>query len=314
MGSEFIIYLLIGMLAVIYLNSNLAFSSFNYHIKPNDNILIIEQLTKYSSKSKNYRKTPENFISHGYRIVGNIVGEEVHLNYVFPLHENTESKFTIQLNSKNVSSIVSAFGTSINCFGPIDKDNYALKSTSVDFLKSEMNKDGFYFHSTTQFGIDYNHVINISKDLSSQIAHFIVQELQAKGIDNYLNRVKATLNFVQFIPYGVPDFDHQEHTYFGLALPHESIGISYSDCDSKSVLFAGILHHMIPKENIILVSCIIEEGGHMIVGVSDLPFQGQKLEYSGKDYLLLETTIPIPIDYQPINKFQELKVIPIIQI
>jgi hypothetical protein len=314
MGTEFIIYLLVGMFAILYLNSNFSISFFNNPINANDNLLIIEHLTKYATKSKNYRNPPENFKSHGYRIVGNIVGEEVHFNYVFPLLENAESKFFVQLNSQNVSSVVSTFGTSIKCFGPRDKDTYELKSDSFEFLKSEMNKDGFYFHSSSQFGIDYNHVITISKDLSTQIAYFIVQELQAKNRDNYLNRVKATLNFVQFIPYGVPDFDHQEDTYFGLALPHESIGISYSDCDSKSVLFAGILHHMIPKENIIMVSCIIEEGGHMIVGVSDLPFNGQTLEHSGKNYLLLETTVPIPMEHQPVNKFKELKVIPIIQV
>jgi len=313
MSAEFILYLILALITILYLNSNFAISNFNNHASPNDNLMIIEQLTKYATKSKNYRKVPESFRSHGYRVSGKISGDEAVLNYQFPLIDSIESKFTVQFNAKNVSSVVSSFGTSINCFGPRDSDTYELKSNSIDFLHREMNKDGFYFHSASEFGINYNHVIEISKNLTAQIAFFIAQELQAKNRDNYLNRVKATLNFVQFIPYGVPDFDHNEDTYFGLAIPHESLGISYSDCDSKSVLFAGILHHLIPSENIIMVSCIIEDGGHMIVGVSDLPFNGQSLDYAGKNYLLLETTTPIPMEHQPENKFKELKVIPVIQ-
>jgi hypothetical protein len=44
-----------------------------------------------------------------------------------------------------------------------------------------------------------------------------------------------------------------------------------------------------------------------------LPFNGQSLDYAGKNYLLLETTTPIPMEHQPENKFKELKVIPVIQ-
>ena len=314
MGTASIIYFILRIGAIIYVNSNFSLSAFSNMIKVDDNLIIIEHLTKYSTKAKNYRKPPENFKSHGYKIKGKIVGEDVSMKYVFPLINTTESTFTVQLNSRNVSTTVSSYGTSLKCFGPADKDSYELKSKSVEFLKREMNKDGFYFDSPYNFGIDYNHVIEISKDLSSQIAYFIVQELQSKSRDNYLNRVKATLNFVQFIPYGVPDFDHEDDTYFGLAIPHESIGLSYSDCDSKSVFFGGILHHLIPPENIILVSCNTEGGAHMIVGVSDLPFNGQKVFYAGKNYLLLETTTPIPMEHHPNDKYNDLKVIQIKQV
>jgi hypothetical protein len=314
MTSEIVIYLLLGFLVIIYLNSNITLSGLNINAQSDSNITIIEHLTKHTKKDKNYKGHPKNFTSHGYNISGKLNGENASLTYRFPLINNDESKFQINLSAINVSSIVNNFGTSTNCFGRRDDNTFELKTTSIDYLKKEMNKDGFYFNSFADYGINYNHVIDISKELTTQIAYFIVQELQNKGRDNYVNRVIATLNFVQFIPYGVPDFDHNKHTYFGLAIPHESLAISYSDCDSKSVLFSGILHHLIPSKNIIMVGCTADGGGHMIVGVSDLPFYGQTVKHTGKNYLLLETTTPIPIEHQPETKYQDISIIPVLQV
>lgn len=313
MTPEVVIYSLLGFLVIIYLNSNISISGININAQHDDNISIIEHLTKHSKKEKNYRGYPKNFTSHGYKILGKLNGEIASLTYSFPLIKNDESKFQIALHSKNVSSIVNNFGASTSCFGRRDEKTFELKTTSIEYLKREMNKDGFYFNSFSDYGINYNHIIDISKELTTQIAYFIVQELQNKGRDNYVNRVIATLNFVQFIPYGVPDFDQNQNTYFGVAIPHESLTISYSDCDSKSVLFSGILHHLIASENIIMVGCTADGGGHMIVGVSNLPFYGQSITHNGKNYLLLETTTPIPIENQPETKYKDINIIPVIQ-
>jgi hypothetical protein len=91
------------------------------------------------------------------------------------------------------------------------------------------------------------------------------------------------------------------------------LAISYSDCDSKSVLFAGILHHLISEQNIILVGCTIEEGGHMIAGVAGIYFTGQYFPHQGKDYLLIETTTPIALENQPNNRFLDVEIISIKQ-
>jgi hypothetical protein len=125
---------------------------------------------------------------------------------------------------------------------------------------------------------------------------FLVQELQNQNCDSYVNRVRAALNFVQYIPYGQPDFDAGEYSYFEISLPHETIAISYADCDSKSILFASILKSLIKLENIVLVDCNSQGVAHMIVGVSNLPFSGQWTDYKGKNYLLLETTTPISLE------------------
>lgn len=276
--------------------------------------MIVEHLTQYASKKKNYRITPENYQSHGYKVSGKIVGNDAYLDYTFPLIFNNESNFSIKLNAYNVSTVISQFGCEMSCFEATNKDQVLLKVDNINHLKEKMNKDGFYFHSLDKdgFGINYKHVIQISTDLTSQIASFLLNELNRHKKDSYENRIQAALNFVQFIPYGVPYFDSETHSYMGLAIPHESLAISYSDCDSKSTLFAGILHHLIAPENIILVSCLIEEGAHMITGVAGLNYPGQYYNYNNKEFLLIETTVPIPLESQPSNKFKEINIIPII--
>ncbi len=311
--SEPTIYIIILSISVFILNSNISFALKKNEITHENSLMIIEHLTQYASKKKNYRTTPENYQSHGYKVLGKIVGNDAYLDYTFPLIYNNESNFTIKLNAYNVSSVISQFGCDMSCFEATNKDEVLLKIDDIDQLKEKMNQDGFYFNNLEKdgFGINYNHVIQISTDLTSKIALFLLDELNRLNKDTYDNRIQAALNFVQFIPYGVPHFDSDSHSYMGLATPHESLAISYSDCDSKSTLFAGILHHLISPENIILVSCLIDEGGHMITGVSGLNYPGQYYNFNNKDFLLIETTVPIPLDNQPSNKFKEINIIPI---
>jgi hypothetical protein len=308
--SEIYIYLILFILAVAFLNSGLSFHKVS-PITPAQNLSVVEHLTKFSNKPKNYRNTPEGFKSYGYSVRGTIQGEEATLEYQFPFIDSKNVSFSINLHAQNVSSIVDQFGAHHSCCAA-DQGGYQLMSADEQFLKKHFNKDGIYFRNPVDWGVDYNHLINISAELCTKIAHSIVFELQRKNLDNYINRVRAALNFVQYIPYGVPDFDAGEYTYFDFALPHESIAISYSDCDSKSTLFAAILKQMIAAQNIILVICKIDEGGHMITGVSDLPFAGQKIAYNGKEYLLLETTIPSSFEETSNHKYTDLQIIPVL--
>jgi hypothetical protein len=178
-------------------------------------------------------------------------------------------------------------------------------------LKEQLNNNGFYFNNNGDWGLDYKYLLSISAEINTSIARFLANELYKNNLDSYVNRIIAALNFVQFIPYGVPDFD-DKHVYFGLALPQESVAISFSDCDSKSTLLAGILKNLIDVENIILVTCIYDGGPHMILGISDLPFEGPSVNYKGKDYFLVETTTPIPLEHHDtLSKYSNLKIIPI---
>jgi len=313
--SEIIVYIILLIVAVAILNSNLTLGKNPLKNNLTDNLSVIEHLTKYSTKKKNYRRTPKNFSSFGYAVHGRMVDDDAYLEYKFPLIGSKEAQFTIKLNAKTTSSTVSKFGCKTNCFARESATAYKLQSSDHGFLSENMNRDGFYFYGfgKEEYGINYNEVIALSNEINYSVAKFIETELQKKGQDSYENRVRAALHFVQFIPYGVPDFDEGDDGYFGLALPHESLAISYSDCDSKSTMFAGILHHLISEQNIVLVSCVIEGQGHMITGVAGLYFPGQYVKHQGKDFLLIETTTPINLENQPSNRFDEISVISIKQ-
>lgn len=309
--TEIHAYIILLIVTVAYLNSHTTIDAFFRKHTDQNNLLVIEHLAQFSSKTKNYRRTPENYQAFGYAIRGFTHGEEATLEYRFPLIDEKECAFSLKLHARNVSSVISDFGGHHSCFNKAEAGRYQLASVDHHFLSRNLNSNGFFYNSLASWGVDYNHVIKISNPLCVKIAHFIVQELQRNNKDSYVNRVKAALNFVQYIPYGVPDFDTEEFMYFGLALPHESVAISYSDCDSKSCLLAGILTNMIAAENIVLVTCTMDGIGHMITGVSGLPFQGQQVRHNNKQYLMLETTTPIPFGIQEEEKYTNLEVIPV---
>jgi hypothetical protein len=151
------------------------------------------------------------------------------------------------------------------------------------------------------FGVDYKKIVYSYIPFTKPISKLIFDQLTELCEDNYFNRVQAALNFVQFLPYGLPEFDTADWYYFGIATPPESFILGYSDCDSKSIFFAAILSELIPLENIILIHCTVNSsnvassGEHMMVAVSELQILGETVAHNDKNYLLLETTTPIAI-------------------
>lgn len=223
---------------------------------------LIEFLTQHKTVEKNYSNSPEQFTPHGYwRVKGEITGDVAVLNYTFPLINKVEHEFVTTFDPEKVSTIVSQF----------------------------VHEGG---------GLpDFKKLVLQSQELGAEIADSILKVLELKNNDTYFNRVQATLNFVQFIPYGIPNFDHGNYLYGGVSIPHESLILSYSDCDSKSILFATILMNLIDKKNIVLIVCnMSSNSGHMVVGVSGLNSgSGVEVEYNNKNFLVLETTSPVKI-------------------
>jgi hypothetical protein len=306
--AEIDVYILILIITVIIINSNF---SLNLIPKQEDNLLFIEYLAQFSSKQRNYRKSVENYQSFGYFVNGEIKDGYGMVTYKFPLIEKKESIFWLKFDPKIFSDTLSKFGVSRSFFSEINSKGYRILGSDETLLKEQLNNNGFYFNNNGDWGLDYKYLLSISAEINTSIARFLANELYKNNLDSYVNRIIAALNFVQFIPYGVPDFD-DKYVYFGLALPQESVAISFSDCDSKSTLLAGILKNLIDVENIILVTCMFDGGAHMILGISDLPFEGPSVNYKGKDYFLVETTTPIPLEHHDtLSKYSNLKIIPI---
>ena len=278
-----------------YQNVNLGYST-------EDSESIIEFLTKDKSKSKVYSNTPQNYASFSNKKpMGRLLSDKVQFHYSFPLVKDYRPVFDCFLYPTEISSQVDLFGLS-NSLIIKSNNGFKLKEgiPKVEFSQ-KMNQYCCYFNSFSDFGIDYKKLVITYSTFTDEISKFIYKQLVSINQDNYFNRVQAALNFVQFLPYGLPEFDTEDWYYFGISTPPESFILGYSDCDSKSVFFASILSHLIPIENIILVTCTVNSGNeasngeHMMVAISDLGIEGESLTYKGKKYLLLETTSPITI-------------------
>lgn len=273
---------------------------FNYNLDNSNSI--IEFLTKHKTKTKNYSRPPVNYASYNRNIpIGNIIGNKVQFRYEFPLVRSHKAVFDCFLEPSEISSQVDLFGLT-NSLIVKNKDGFGLNSNiSLNEFLLKMNQNGWYFNSPSDYGVDYKYLVNNYITFTKPISRLIYNELIAKGEDNYFNRVQAALNFVQFLPYGLPEFDSNEWYYFGISTPPESFILGYSDCDSKSIFFASILADLIPIDNIILINCQVNfgneasNGAHMMVAVSDMGIAGESIEYNNNNYLLLETTTPIAI-------------------
>ena len=311
----YILFLYI-IIAVAYL------SDFFYYYSKSDfsynqicNLNLIEFLTKEKTKSKNYGKYPEGFAQYNNKLIGKLIDEKAEFRYEYPLIDGHGGIFESTLMPTDISRQVDYYGL---------KDHLIQKSENGFRLRPEidtsdylanMNSDGWYFKSYSDFGVNYKELANRFSGFTQPIAHNIYSELCELGKDTYFNRVQATLNFVQFIPYGRPDYDAPGWYYHELAVPPECLFMGYGDCDTKSLFFVSILLHLIPPENIVLVNCIVDstatsEGGHhTMAAVSNLGIHNENIIFENKKYVLLETTIPCRIGAANWESFETREII-----
>lgn len=296
-----------GIIILIFLIGSIAylcglFDSYKKPIESNDyspKESIIEHLTKYKVKTKNYSSMPAEYQAFNRFIIGQKIGEDVHFQYEFPLVSKYHHVLSYKLSPKDVSPIIDFYGISTSLIQKIDDDHVGLSDNFSEATDPELLESGtWYFKSMSEWGVDYSKMVQLYAPFSSPVAQSIYEALISKNSDTYFNRVQAALNFIQYIPYGQPNFDTSQWYYHEISIPPEAFILSYADCDSKSVFLAAILYELIPRENIILVACRVKSknqkinGGHMMLAVSDLGVEGEFISFNQKDYLLLETTAP----------------------
>ena len=275
---------------------------------------LIEFLTQNKQRvEKDYSRSPGNFNASRYNVSGAIIGDtHAELSYQFPLIHGKVSQIKLELKPSTVSGLVDGFGVnSPYISGNSDGIQYVLpekNTTEFDQFQTELKKGSWFINKQNKLSVDYKKLVQNHQVFCHEIAQHILRELQEHQLDSYFNRVQATLNFVQHIPYGLPCFDKNNFNYFGVALPPESFVLNYSDCDSKSIFFASILSHLVKSQNIVLVDCITSEP-HMMVAVKGLNINtGRHVEFKGEDYLLLETTVPCVIGEWSWNNFELIEI------
>jgi hypothetical protein len=308
MNAEVVILCLFIIVVIFYLSFDASQINTGFSlVNEEKNLDLISFLTKDVKRvEKDYSKTPDKYSGSRYNISGKVISNtHAEFEYMHPLVSGKTSKFSANLHPQPFSEVVDVFGVN---------SKYILKTAdavrlqipqhlSINQLNQELEKGCWYIHSPEKFGVNYKKLVFHNQSFCTIFSEHIVKELQKHNEDNYFNRVQATLNFVQHISYGLPDFDKNNFNYFGLATPPESFALNYADCDSKSVFFASILINLIDSENIVLVSCQVPEH-HMMVAVKGLNIvNGQSISAFGNNYLLMETTKPCVIGDWPWPSF-----------
>jgi hypothetical protein len=261
----------------------------------------IEWLTRHRTKTKHYAKGPKKYNTSGRDgVMSSIQKDRVTFKYTFPLVGKHEHTIIYDLYPNEVSVWVSKFGV------PFD-------NPSIDVEQSQISHQ--YIIRGNVVSPNHKAIVDFQRPFTRFIAESIRQRLMDLGQLNHFNLVQSVLNFVQYIPYGIPDFDTKDWDYMGLAVPPESFILGYSDCDSKSVFMASILSHLILREQIILVRCRVKNsssdraGAHMMIAVSDLEKKKHSIYHKGKYFLLIETTTPCDIYHFGWHSFSKSQIV-----
>ena len=108
--------------------------------------------------------------------------------------------------------------------------------------------------------------------------------------DDYTQRepVELVIKFIQDIPYCIPPVQRDDIYTGGLFPPPQVFVNMYGDCDSKVVIFAGILSYYENYEMLIL-----KETGHILSGIKGIPKPYDAFyEYKNEKFIMAETAGP----------------------
>lgn len=222
-----------------------------------------------------------------------------------------EFKFTFQDNDKNewtwnwsypvevTDQMILDFGIPLSIFEPY----YAIDS--VIRKRDKQIKEGMFYMQENFVGPDMMAMVNYYRPFMEPIASLADQAL---GSDyTARERIELAMKFTQDIPYSIPP-NQQEGKYTGgLFPPPQTFVNMFGDCDSKVLIFAGILSHYDEYELLIL-----KETGHVLTGIKGIPKPYDAFyEYKNEKYIMAETAGPGRLNFgviqDPYKKITEVQ-------
>ena len=209
---------------------------------------------------------------------------DFHIAYSFKDQFGNLQDFYFRLPEKKTDEDISKFGIPTWIF-----DAYRVNDKNLKYRKQIMD-EGLFRLNGNIVEVDKADFINYySNTYCKPIAEQIVEALAIYGKDNRRERIEMAMRFVQDIPYGVPEFAN-ETTHFGGVNPPPKLLIDMlGDCDSKALLFTGILVHLINSDEIIYLN----QKQHLLTAIKGKPKRGQTyVRYKRNKYLIAETAGP----------------------
>lgn len=209
-------------------------------------------------------------------------GDAITIRFQYKDHWNINRLYTHTFSVAELARDIPRYGIPKSIFRSFYPDEEAERNRIL--------KSGLFKLEYDRIGIDYRAVIvTFAQRYCRPIAEHIVQILKSVGRDNRADRIAMAMAFVQDIPYGQPNFDDENWYFGGLIPPPLLILTGFGDCDSKSVLFCGIMSYLIDCDDLILFS----PPNHVlsgIRGVSDGTVTS--IQYGSVRYILCETAGP----------------------
>lgn len=157
------------------------------------------------------------------------------------------------------------------------------------YKRKQIIEEGLFVQNGNYLEINYNAVVEYYSPFCKPIAQSIINLLTQQQKDSRLNRIEMAMRFVQDIPYGVPPSKNGKRYFGGILTPPQVLIKKYGDCDSKALLFAGILSFLIDSSDIIF----LHQNDHLLTAIKGIPSAGDTyIEYNASTYLLAETAGP----------------------
>ena len=238
-------------------------------------ILILPFLTFSQTKYKKNKHV---------EIVTNIKNDNYIVEYAFKDHFNQIHNVIFSFDKKQTDQSISKLGIPYTMF-----DSFVLSEENLQRNK-EILKNGLFKNINNKLELDYDAVVSFYKPYCKDIADYLIELLNTKDIDNTLNRIEIAMKFIQDIPYAIPRKNRKIYKN-GCLAPVEVLIEGYGDCDSKTLLFASILSHMIPSENILFV----KGSNHVLTAVyyDDTILKNTNyFKYIRRKYYICETAGP----------------------
>lgn len=166
------------------------------------------------------------------------------IRYTFKDHRERSCSITWKLNKAQTDQDIHRFGIPKSMFEPFPD------VPQVHARRKQMLERGLVMRRNKTLIVDKNAMISAYSSYTKILADWMIQYLPEYDTDTRLNRIQLAMRFVQDIPYGVPD-DIDPNWYYGGVIATPNIfTCGYGDCDTKAILFAGILCHLIDPDDI----------------------------------------------------------------
>lgn len=192
--------------------------------------------------------------------------------------------FDFSFPEEKVNKDISKFGIPKWIF-----DVYEVTEKNQQYRKHLMD-EGLFRLNGKIVEVDKSAFINYySETYCKPIAEQIVEALAIYGKDNRRERIEMAMRFIQDIPYGVPEFANKTTHFGGVSPPPRLLIEMKGDCDSKALLFVGILTYLINNEEIIFLN----QPHHLLTAIRGEPKKGLTfVRYKRRKYLIAETAGP----------------------